>query len=277
MFKNTSVRVPVCIIGQSLVEHNYPVLCYISDESRVSLILSRGVGGIKVEGLSPFAGYLEVMLSKALFTHLNVMRLDLYVRGDRALPPIDALTSILYAILNEVGREDLSEHLLLKKLRVSDERARIIFEGMKARGLTAYRRGEGLMELREDFPWTIGLCLKTPLRFRLLEFKKFEESFSAVMHALGRLIIVVARSIIDSNFEVFREALTKYSRLSLAISNLPLAVLRAYEKLSKVKGVACKVDEDFRGFMLFSEREDLLSESLNMAGKMGFQVALLRS
>lgn len=276
MLKSISVRVPICIIGQSLVQYNYPVLCYLSDENRISLILSRGVGGIKVEWQSPLARYLEKMLCSTLSTYLDAMNLDVYVRCDRSLPPIDALTAILYAILNEVRHEELSTHLLLRKLRVPDERARAVFEIMNVKGLVAYRGGEGSVELREDLPWSIGLCLKVPFRFRLSEFKDFEESFNAIVHALGRLIIVVARSIIDGDFEAFRRALTKYSRLSLAISNLPLTVLRAYERLSKINGVACKIDEDFRGFMLFSEEEDLLYESLNMASRMGFQIAFVR-
>lgn len=268
--------VPICIIGQSLARHNYPVLCYFLD-NRLSLLLSQGIGRIKVDSFSPFTAYLEKKLSKVLSPQLKILSLDVHIKGGEASPPIDSLIAILYTILREIGREGSLIHPLLKKLAISDERARIVFEAMKNRGLTAYRKGEGLMRLENDFPWTIGLCLKTPFRFKLSEFKGFEEPLNAVIHALGRLIIVVARSIIDGDFEVFREALTKYSRLSLAMSNLPFTVFRAYEKLSNVKGVACKVDEDFRGLMLFSERKDLLNECLNVAGKMGFQVAYLRS
>lgn len=277
MLRNILVRVPVCIIGQSLVQYNYPMLCYLSDENVVSLTLSRGVGSIKVEGLSPLKDYLERKLSKTLSTHLSTVSLDVHVKVDKALPLIDALAAVLHAIVSEVGRESISMHKLLKRMAISNERARIIFEHMKVKGLVAYRKGEGMMKLRDDFPWVMGLCLKTPFRFRLSEFEEFEEPFNAVMHALGRLIIIVARSIVDGDFETFRKALTKYSRLSSAISNLPLSVLRAYEKLSKVDGVACKIDEDFRGFMLFSEREKLLYEGLNMASKMGFQIAFLGS
>lgn len=277
MLKSVSVRVPICVIGHSLVQHNYPVLCYFSDENRVSLALSQGIGRIKVEDQSPLANYLEKVLSKALSPHLSALGFDVYVKGSKALPLMDSLIVILHTVLKEIEREDLLTSLLLRKLKISSERARIVLETTSARGVVAYRKGEGFMELTEDFPWAIGLCFKTPFRFKLSEFGGFEESFNAVIHALGRLIIVVARSIIDCDFELFRKALTKYSKLSLVISDLPLTVLRAYEKLSKIKEVSCKIDEDFRGFMLFSEREEMLNECLNTVGRMGFKVVTLRS
>ncbi|MDH5815624.1 MAG: hypothetical protein QE164_02375 [Candidatus Nezhaarchaeota archaeon] len=274
MLKSVSVEVPVCIIGQSLAQYNYPVLCYLSEGNRLLISLNQGIGRVRVEWPGLLAAYLEEKLSKALSPYLRELGLDVRV-GGRALPPIDSLVAVLHAVLREVGREEALPHSCLRRLAISEERARIVLEATRVKGLTAYRRGEGLMELRKDFPWKASLCVRAPFRFKLAKFKDFEEPLNVAMHALGRLIVVVARSIIDGDFELFREALVKYSKLSLAISDLPLTVLRIYEKLSRIEGVACKIDEDFRGFMLFSERTDLLNDCLSMASRMGFQVLSL--
>jgi len=275
MLKSISVEVPICIIGQSIAQYNYPVLCYLSEDNKLSLSFHQGIGRIKIWWSIPITAYLENKLSNILSPHLRGLGLDLHVEG-KVLPPIDSLIAILHVVLREVGRERALSPSHLRKLAISEERARIVLEAMRVKGLIAYRRGEGLMELRRDFPWRACLCIKTFYRFRLAEFKSFEESFNVVLHALGRLIVVAARSIIDGDFELFRETLTRYSRLSLAVSNLPLTVLQVYEKLSRIEGVACKIDEDFRGFMLFSEKEVSLNKCLSMASRMGFQVLSLR-
>jgi len=276
MSKDLFVKVPISIIGQSLVQYNYPMLCYVARDKGFSVSIHRGTGSLKVEWPSPLAQYLEKRLLKAFSPRLSSLGVDVFVRGSENLPPMDSLIAVFSALLKEAGLEGLSTYELLRGLAIPNTRVRGVLESVRGEGLVAYREGEGLAELRKDFPWKMGLGLKVPLRFKIFESEGLEEAFNIVLHALGRTIIVVARSIIDEDFELFRRALVEYSRLCIALSKLPLSILKAYEKLSKMKGIACKVDEDFRGFVLFSEDRDLLDESLKTLSSMGLQAIALK-
>jgi len=276
MSKDLFVRVPISIIGQSLVQYNYPTLCYVAKNRGFLMSIHRGTGSLKVEWSNPLAEYLERKLLRVLSRCLSSLRIDVFVRGSENLPPMDSLIAISSALLKEAGLRSFSTYEISRRLTISSTRVRGAVESMRGEGLLAYREGEGLVELRKDFPWKMGLGLKVPLRFKIFEGEGLEEAFSIALHALGRMIITVARSMIDEDFELFRRALVKYSRLCIALSELPLSILKAYERLSNIRGLACKVDEDFRGFALFSEDRDSLDECLRTISSMGFQAIALR-
>jgi hypothetical protein len=275
MSKDLFVRIPISIIGQSLVQYNYPMLLYVTRDKGFSISIRPGIGSLKVEWPSPFAKYLEKKLLKALSTHLSSSKIDVFVRGPENLPPMDSLITILSTLFREVKSKNFSTYELSRRLTTSNTRIRAVLEGVRGEGLVAYRESEGLAELQRDFPWRMGLGVKVPLRFRVFEVEGLEEAFNIALHALGRTIITVARSIIDEDFELFRKALAKYSRLCIALSELPLSTLKVHERLSSMKRVACKVDEDFRGFVFFSEDCDVLDECLKTVSSMGFQAILL--
>jgi len=276
MPKDLFVRVPISIIGQSLAQYNYPMLFYVAKDKGFLVSIQRGTGSLKVEWSSPLAEYLERRLSKILSRCLSSLEIDVFVRGSEDLPPMDSLIVISSTLLKEACLRGYSTNEVSRRLAVPDARVRGSLESLRGEGLLAYREGEGLAELLRDFPWRIGLGLKVPLRFRIFEDKGLEEVFGIALHALGRTIIAVARSIIDEDFELFRRALAKYSRLCIALSELPLSILKAYERLFSMKGLACKVDEDFRGFVLFSEDRNSLDECLRAVSSMGLQAIVLR-
>ncbi|MEM4576657.1 MAG: hypothetical protein QW701_04250 [Candidatus Nezhaarchaeales archaeon] len=275
MSRSYFVKVPICIIGQSLAQYNYPVLCYQSDDVGFSLTLEPGSGGLEVKWLSPIAAYIKRKLS-ILLPRLEALKVDVKMEFSRTLPLIDSIIVALRTIYGEVGLKEVSLYSLSKRLAVPKWRMRITLEAMRGEGLMAYREGEGLMELQDRFPWAIGLCIKIPSRFKFSKANGFEDSLEAAIHSLGRLIISVARSILNSDFKLFRNALQRYTKLSIALSNLPLTTLKAYEVLSRDGEVACKVDEDFKGFMLFSENEEAMMKCMERARKMGFQALALR-
>jgi len=275
MSKDLFVRVPISIIGQSLVQYNYPMLLYVAKDKGLSASICPGTGSLKVEWPSPLAKYLEKRLLKALSTHLSSSKIDVFIQGTEDLPPMDSLIATLSTLLREVSPRGFSIYEVSRRLATSNTRVRAVLEGARGEGLVAYREGEGLAELRRDFPWKMGLGVKVPLRFRMVEREGLEETFNIALHALGRAVIAVARSIIDEDFELFRKMLVKYSRLCIALSELPLSTLKAHEKLSGMKGVACKVDEDFRGFVFFSEDRDALDACLRTVSSMNFRAILL--
>ena len=277
MSKNLFVKVPISIIGQSLAKYNYPMLCYVTEYKGFSILIRPGTGSLKVEWPNPLAEYLEKRLLRAFSSHLNSLKIDVLVRSSENLSPMDSLIAILSTLLRETDPKSFSAYELSRRLAASSTRIKAVLESMRGEGLVAYREGEGLAELRKDFPWEMGLSIKVPLRFKIYEVEGLEEVFNVAFHALGRAIIMVARSIIDDDFELFRRALVKYSRLCIALSELPLSILKAYERLSSLKGVACKVDEDFRGFILFGEDRKALNEGLRASSSMGFQAIALRS
>ena len=276
MSKDLFVKVPISIIGQSLVQYNYPMLLYVVRDKGFSASIRPGSGSLKVEWPSPFAKYLEKRLLSIFSTHLISSKIDVLIWGSENLPFMDSLIAILSTLLREVNPKSFSTYELSRRLATSNTRMRAVLESMSGEGLVAYREGEGLAELRSDFPWRMGLGIKVPLRFRVLKIEGLEETFNITLHALGRAIITVARSIIDENFELFRKALVSYSRLYIALSELPLSILKVHKRLSNVKGVACKVDEDFRGFVFFGEDRDVLDECLRTVSSMGFQTILLK-
>ncbi len=275
MSKNLFVKVPTSIIGQSLVKYDYPMLCYVAKDKGFSMSIRPGTGSLKVEWPNPLAKYLEKRLSKVFSSRLNSLKIDVLIRSSENLSPMDSLIAIFSTLLREMDPKGFSAYELSRKLATSSTRIKAVLESMRSEGLVAYREGEGLAELRKDFPWRIGLSIKAPLRFRIYEVEGLEEVFNVAFHALGRAIIMVARSIIDGDFELFRKALVKYSRLCVALSGLPLSTLKAYERLSSLKGIACKVDEDFRGFILFGEDRNALDEGLRASSSMGFQAIAL--
>jgi len=275
MSRNLFVKVPISIIGQSLAQYNYPMLLYVANGNGFSISIHSGIGSLKVEWPNLLAKYLERGLSRALSAHLVLSKIDVLVQGSKNLPLMDSLIAIISTLLREVSPKGFSTYELSRRLATSDARVRAVLEGMKGKGLIAYREGEGLAELRSDFPWKMGLGAKIPLRFRMLEVEGLEETFSVALHALGRAIVTIARSIVDEDFELFRKALVSYSRLCIALSELPLSILKVHERLSNMKGVACKVDEDFRGLVFFTEDCDALDECLRTISSMGFQAILL--
>jgi hypothetical protein len=275
MSKDLFVRVPISIIGQSIAQYNYPMLLYVARDKGFSGSIRPGTGSLKIEWPGPLAKHLKKRLSSVLSTCLISSKIDVFIRGSENLPLMDSLIAILSTLLREVDPKSFSIHRLSRRLATSSARVRAVLEGMRSEGLVAYREGEGLAELRRDFPWKMGLGIKVPFRFRVLGAEGLEEAFNVVLHALGRVVITVARSIIDEDFELFRKALVTYSRLCVALSELPFSILKVHEMLSSAKGVACKVDEDFRGFVFFSEDRNALDECLRIVDSMGFQAILL--
>jgi len=277
MSKDLFVRVPISIIGQSLAHYNYPMLCYVARDKGFLVSIHRGTGSLRVEWSSPLAQYFERRLLRAFSPRLSSLRIDVFIRGSENLPPMDSLIAVFSTLLKEASPRGFSTSELSRRLATSNTRVKGVLESVRGEGLVAYREGEGLAELRKDFPWKMGLGLKVPLRFRIFEDEGLEEAFNIALHALGRTIIAVARSVIDEDFELFRKALVRYSRLCIALSELPLSILKAYERLSSIKEVACKVDEDFRGFVLFSEDRNSLEECLRTVSLMGLQAIALKS
>ncbi|MHC1628655.1 MAG: hypothetical protein ACXQTI_07485 [Candidatus Nezhaarchaeales archaeon] len=266
-----SIHVPICILGQAIVQYNQPTLCYVSHENELLITVNPGVGTLKVEGLEPFSSYIE----RKLRNIVKKLELDINIKSVKPLPLLDLLIAILYVALKERGTRDTVNEIS-RRLKLRRERVRLTLKALKAEGVLAYRENEGLLELQEEFPWVMGLCFKAPFKFGFLEEEELEESFNVALHALGRLVILAARSIVDGDFKLFKKVLMRYSRLSIALSNLPLSILKAYDEVAKLEDIACKIDEDFRGFMLFCEDKDRLAEGLNIVQKMGFKAITLR-
>lgn len=269
--KSISLPVPICLLGQSIVHLNQPVLCYVPHDDSLSITINQGGGFLRVKGVNPISYYLERKLSWIAQT----MKLDIDVQVIRPSTLIDTMITIIHAVVREKGLKSL-HHAMLKRVKLREERVRLTISALKFRGVLAYREGENPLELQREFPWLIGFCFRAPLKFKLLEDTRLEEAINVVVHALGRLVILAARSIIDRDFGTFKSVMTRYSRLSLALSNHTLSILRAFNMIAKVDSIACKVDEDIRGLLLFSEDREGLTEGLNMAQAMGFKVMLLR-
>lgn len=261
---------PICVLGQAIVQYNQPALCYVSHENEVLIAANPGLGALNIEGLEFFSSYIERRLRRIM----KKLELNINIKSMKALPLLDLVIIVLYVALKEKGMQNIANEIA-RRLKLRKERVNLTLKALKAEGVLAYRENEGLLKLQEAFPWTIALCFKAPLRFTFIEEKGLEESFNVALHALGRLTILAARSIIDGDFELFKKVLTRYSRLSIALSNLPLSMLKAYDEVAKLKDVACKIDEDFRGLMLFGEDEDMLTEGLNIVQRTGFKAIIL--
>ncbi|MDI9620093.1 MAG: hypothetical protein QFX33_04735 [Candidatus Nezhaarchaeota archaeon] len=262
--------VPTCIIGQAIVHRSQPALCYNSRNNRLSLSVKPGLRSVEVMGLGVFSDYVK----RRVEGFLKRIEGGLSIQCSGPMHPMDALISTLHATLS--AGLDGEVHGVSRMLRINYGRAKLTLRALKAKGVMAYREGERALNLQDYFPWRMGLALKPPFRFRLPRDEGLEESLDVIIHALGRLVVAAARSISDGDFKLFGRALERYSRISIALSGLPATMMRTHKLLNGLKGVACKVDEDFKGFMLFSEGEEELREALNAVGKMGFRVALLR-
>lgn len=265
------VNTPISIVGQSIVRFNQPAICYIAYRKGISVAINNGKGIIKIHGLSWLSKYLEKKIRRTLRA-LELRGVDVEVDGTGSLPTYDVVIAVLYEVLKA---ENISHQeaigILSEALEIPRERVKLTLGVLGAKGVVAYREVEGTMELREDFPWLIGICGASPLKVSFIEERELEEPLNIVIHALGRSVITIARSIIEQDFEEFKKAITFYSEVIAALLKVPLKLLSVFRRISKLSSCACKIDEDMRSLMIFSLTEDGLRKGLNIAERMGLK------
>ncbi|RLF12626.1 MAG: hypothetical protein DRJ62_02215 [Thermoprotei archaeon] len=260
---------PISIIGQSIVHLNQPALSILTGAHKVKVEVNSGVG-VDIHGFEWLSAYAKSKITKFLGEEESRIKVEV----EKPLPLLDPLIVALDLLAkSKMSSDPLRE--MSKALNISEERLKLTLRAASKRGVLAYREGEGILEILPEFPWHIALCFKAPLRFRLTAGEDLEEAFNVITHGLGRLVVSTARSILDGDFSRFKRFIETYSKLATSISNTRSNMLSALKKLGSIKGCACKLDEDFKGLLLFGVEGEALEEGLSLAKKMGFKTLML--